>query len=166
MVITENNPNAWGVLNNSSQELQSLLSITEEGHAYTLLSTLAAAICANIPAFLASHSNLIFLTLSKTLNINHRTILGHISSVIPLNVNRNELFVTEDSNAMEDETDAQASLRRRKQDSPSEIDMEVRNVGWLLEAQRMGAETITNICSADDESKSMCQVILYNLSIV
>lgn len=151
MVITEDNPIAWQILNNFVQELLSLLTPAEEGHAHTLLSTLSAAICANIPAFLAPHLNLIFLTLSKTLNINHRTILAGVSSVIPLNVNRNELFVIEDSNAMEDETDAQASLRRRKQDLPSEVEIEVQNVGWLLEAQRVGAETITNICTIEDE---------------
>ncbi|XP_037042309.1 HEAT repeat-containing protein 3 [Bradysia coprophila] len=154
VVITEDNPVAWQILNDYVQELLSLLSIPEEGHAYTLLSTLSAAICANIPAFLAPHLNLIFVTLSKTLNINHRTILGGVSSVIPLNVNRNELFVTEDSNAMEEESDAQASLRRRKQDMPSEVEIEVQNVGWLLEAQRVGAETITNICTIEDEDKS------------
>lgn len=150
-MLTEDNPIAWQILNNFIQGLLSLLSLHEEGHAYTLLSTLSAAICANIPAFSAPHLNLIFLTLSKTLNINHRTILAGVSSVIPLNVNKNEIFVTEDSNAMEDETDAQASLRRRKQDLPSEIEMEVQNVGWLLEAQRVASETITNICTIEDE---------------
>ncbi len=155
MVITEDNPIAWQILNDFAQELLSLLSIAEDGHAYTLLSTLSAAICANIPAFLAPHLNLIFLTLSKTLNVNHRTILAGVSSVIPMNVNRNELFVTEDVNAIENESDAQASLRRRKQDLPSEVELEVQNVGWLLEAQRVGAETITNICTVDDEGKSI-----------
>lgn len=151
VVITEDNPVAWQIINNSIPELLSLLSIADEGHAYTLLSTLSAAICANIPAFLTPHLNLIFLTLSKTLNINHRTILAGVSSVIPLNVNRNEIFVTEDSNVMEDETEAQANTRRRKQDLPSEVEVEVQNVGWLLEAQRVGAETITNICTIEDE---------------
>lgn len=151
VVLTEDNPVAWQILNDYAQELLSLLSIREEGHAYTLLRTLSAAICANIPAFLASHSNIIFVTLSKTLENNHRTTLANVSSVIPLNVNRNELFVTEDSNAMEEETDAQASLRRRKQDMPTEVELEVQSVGYLLEAQRIGAETITNICTIEDE---------------
>ena len=150
VVLTEDNPTAWQILNSYSQELVSLLSL-EDGHAYTLLSTLSAAICANIPAFVTPHLNLIFLALSKTLKINHRHILAGLSSVIPLNVNKNELFVTEDSNAMEDETDAQASLRRRKQDLPTEIEVEVQCVGYLLEAQRVAAETITNICTVDDE---------------
>lgn len=151
LVITEDNPTAWQILNSFIQDILPILTLPEDGHAYTLLSTLAAAICANIPAFSTPHLNLIFVTLSKTLDINHRSILAGLSSVIPLNVNKNEIFVIDDANAMENETDAQASLRRRKQDLPSEIEIEILNVGWLLEAQRVAAETITNICTIDDE---------------
>lgn len=105
---------------------------------------------ANIPEFSAPHLNLIFTTLSKTLNVNHRNILGSLTSTLPLNSSKNEIFVIEDSNAMEDETDDQASLRRRKQDLPSDTEIEVQWVGWLLEAQRVAAETITNLCTIDD----------------
>ncbi|KAJ6646993.1 HEAT repeat-containing protein 3, partial [Pseudolycoriella hygida] len=154
LVITEDNEKAWTILSDSLQQLLSLFTINEQRYAYTLLSTLSAAICANIPEFLKKHSNLIFLTLSKTLDINHRTTLAKLSSEIPLNTNSNEIFVIEDSNSVENETDAQASLRRRKQDMPTETEVKIQDVGWLLEAQRVAVETITNICVVEDEDES------------
>lgn len=54
---------------------------------------------------------------------------------------------------MEEETDEAATSRRRKQDLPSEHDIKVKHVGWVLEAQRIAAETITNLCSSDDNGK-------------
>ena len=89
--------------------------------------------------------------MAKTIERNHRTILGNLTSSLPLNGGGNqELFVTEDSNAMEEETPEAASLRRRRQDLPTAIEIEVKHVGYLLEAQRVAAETITNLCSTDD----------------
>lgn len=41
---------------------------------------------------------------------------------------------------------------------PSEVELEVQNVGWLLEAQRVGAETITNICTIEDEGWCLFKV--------
>lgn len=118
-----------------------------------LLRTLAAAILSNVPTLATAHLNQIFATLTVSLDINHRNLLGKLTSSLPLDSdgkeNGVEIEVAEDQ--MEEETDEQASLRRRKQDLPTELDTEIKHVGWLLEAQRVAAETITNLCSADDD---------------
>lgn len=85
--------------------------------------------------------------------MNHRKILGEITSTLPVNGQDDRLVVevSEDASYMEQETDEAASRRRRRDDLPSDIEVEVKYIGWLLEAQRVAAETITNLCSSDDD---------------
>lgn len=117
------------------------------------LRTLAAAILANVPALATTHINQIFGTLSTALEVNHRSALGTLTSSLPLDDPADDglqIETIDDENRMEEETDEQAHLRRRRQDLPTESDVHVKHVGWLLEAQRVAAETITNFCSSDD----------------
>lgn len=161
LVISEDNPVAWRTLSAYTQDLVSILAVTvsETGqankHPLILLSTLAAGIMSNVPALFAPHLTIIFTMLSRTLDLNHRNVLGVLTSRLPLNERKkgNDIFVTEDTEPMEDETEQEAAARRRKQDLPTAIDVEVKTVGWMLEAQRIAAETITNFCSNDDEGK-------------
>lgn len=152
LVISEDNPDAWRVLNIYQNDLIGILSIVDNSHPCILLRTLSAAILSNVPALAAQNLVKIFDTLSKMLDQNHRTVLGTLTSELPLNDRKTEhdIIIADDSSTIEEETDEQASERRRKQDMPTAIDIEVRNVGWLLEAQRIAAETLTNLCSADD----------------
>lgn len=152
LVISEDNPDAWRVLNALQNDLIHLLSISDTSHSCVLLQTLAAGILSNVPALAAQNLVKIFDTLSKTLDVNHRTVLGSLTSELPLTDRKSEhdIIVADDSSAMEEETEVEASERRRKQDMPTAIDIEVKNIGWLLEAQRIAAETITNLCSSDD----------------
>lgn len=152
LVISEDNPEAWRILNALQNDLINLLGISDNSHSCVLLRTLAAGILSNVPALAAQNLVKIFDTLSKTLDVNHRTVLGSLTSELPLNDRKSEhdIIVADDSSAMEEETEIEASERRRKQDMPTAIEIEVKNVGWLLEAQRIAAETITNLCSAED----------------
>lgn len=152
LVISEDNPVAWRVLNHFTQQFILLLTIdnTEKS---MLLRTLSAAILSNVPALASAHIYQIFSTLAVALDVNHRDLLGKLSSSLPLNGNKNEpeLEVTDDH--MEEETEEEATTRRRRQDLPTELDIEIKHSGWLLEAQRVAAETITNLCSSDDDGK-------------
>lgn len=157
LVISEDNPAAWRVLSAFGADLLVILAATSQQatdeNAVVLLSTLAAGIMSNVPALAAPHFTLIFQTLSRTLDVNHRAALGSLTSRLPLNERRrtaNDIFVTEEG-AMEEETEQEASARRRRQDLPTEIDVEVKTVGWMLAALRVAAETITNFCSTEDE---------------
>lgn len=150
MVISEDNPVAWRALNHFTQQLVLLLTIDDTDKSI-LLRTLSAAILSNVPALASAHINQIFSTLAIVLDGNHRELLGKLSSSLPLDGNKDEpeLEVTDDQ--MEEETDEEASARRRRQDLPTELDIEIKYAGWLLEAQRVAAETITNLCSTDDD---------------
>lgn len=89
--------------------------------------------------------------------MNHRSVLNSLTSDLPLDESKkeNEVFVVDEpSDAMEEETEQEASTRRRKQDQPTDLDILVKKVGWLLEAQRVAAETITNLCTNDDDGKN------------
>lgn len=154
MVISEDNARAWRVLIDYTAQLVQLLTI-DDTEKSVFLRTLAAAILANIPALASTHINQIFATLSHTLDVNHRLALGRLTSLLPIDETKNnlEIEVADENNQMEEETDEQASLRRRRQDLPTENDIHVKHVGWLLEAQRVAAETITNVCSSDDPGK-------------
>lgn len=85
--------------------------------------------------------------------MNHRTLLAKLTSSIPFDASDddNGLEVEMNDDQMEQETEENATARRRRQDLPTEHDIQIRNVGWTLEAQRIAAETITNLCSIDDD---------------
>lgn len=129
------------------------------GQQTVLLRTLAAAILSNVPALASAHINQIFATLTVSLDINHRELLAKLTSSLPLNENekQNELNIEVVDEQMDQETDEQASTRRRKQNLPTPIDTEVKEIGWILEAQRVAAETVTNLSSSDDAG--MCQIL-------
>lgn len=155
-MISEDNPVAWRVLIQFSQELIFLLNV-DDSNRTILLRTLAAGILSNVPALASAHVNQIFATLTAALDINHRQLLGKLTSSLPLandngeNPNGPEMEVIDEQ--MEHETDEEATARRRKQDLPTVIDVECEEVGWVLEAQRIAAETLTNLSSSNDDGK-------------
>lgn len=155
LVISEDNPIAWCVLNNSAQELVSLVVNVDENEQNIVLRTVAAAVLSNVPSLSTIYIKPIFDALNQALTINHRVLLGKLTSSIPLNGNgnRNSIEVEVTADEIGEETDEEATMRRRKQDLPSEYDVQVKNVCWMLEAQRIAAETITNLCSSDDDSE-------------
>lgn len=162
LVVTEDNPTSWKVLTNYGNEFVHLLNLDNDPNnqfANTFLRTLAAGIVTNVPALSATFLNQILQSVSKTLNLNHRIVLGKLSSSLPIDgVDQEgyEIEVTDDHMIeMEQETEEQAVKRRRKADMPSDLDLEVTNVEYLLEAQRIGAETLTNLCSFNDEEATI-----------
>ncbi|XP_055302800.1 HEAT repeat-containing protein 3 [Sitodiplosis mosellana] len=153
LVISEDNPVAWRVLNNFAQDIAFLITNIERTEQNVVLRTVAAAILSNVPSLSTTYINQIFDILNQALDINHRTLLGKLTSSIPLDREKEENSVgieVASAERMEEETEEQATRRRRKQDLPTEHDIEIKHVAWILEAQRIAAETITNICSSDD----------------
>lgn len=153
LVISEDNPTAWRVLNHFAQDIVSLITTLERTEQNTVLRTVAAAILSNVPSLSTTYINQIFDTLNQALDINHRSLLGKLSSSMRLNDEKDETALDLEVNGgenMEQEDETQASARRRKQDLPTEQDIEMKYAGWILEAQRIAAETITNLCSIDD----------------
>uniref|UniRef100_A0A1L8DCW3 SYO1-like TPR repeats domain-containing protein n=1 Tax=Nyssomyia neivai TaxID=330878 RepID=A0A1L8DCW3_9DIPT len=152
LIISEDNSTSWAVLSGCGSVFGSLLTL-EGSYPECLLRTLAAGIMANVPALTEPHLQQILTSLAKTLSENHRTILSTLTSDLPLLQKDEvpELEVTEESRRMElDETDDAAVQRRRKADLPSPLETKVKHVGWLLEAQRVAGETLTNLSSDDD----------------
>ncbi|XP_055594376.1 HEAT repeat-containing protein 3 [Uranotaenia lowii] len=152
LVISEDNVASWRTLCNFGNELSSLLQLPDSDNQSILLRTVASGIIANVPALSATYLSQLFLTLSKTLEVNHRTALGSVTSSLPL-MSRNDLTELEviDDAQMEEESAEQSFQRRRRADLPSEVEVEIRNVGLLLQAQRIAAEILTNICSVEEE---------------
>lgn len=152
LVLSEDNPVAWRILIQFSQELI-ILSNVDDTHRTILLRILATAILSNVPALASAHVNQIFATLSLALDINHRQLIGKFTSSLPLNDNENkngpEIEVIDEQ--MDQETDEEASTRRRRQDLPTANDIESEEIGWVLEAQRIAAETLTNLSSSNDD---------------
>ncbi|XP_041776619.1 HEAT repeat-containing protein 3 [Anopheles merus] len=155
LVVSEDNASSWRVLANHGSELTSLLAIDVADNSSLMLRTLAAAIIGNVPVLLNSHTSQVLICVSKTLETNHRSALGNLTSMLPLEPQKDvvDLEVTDDV-VFDEETEAQSHQRRRKADLPSEGELEVRNVGRLLQAQRIAAEILTNICSSEDDWQS------------
>ena len=86
LVISEDNPAAWKVLSNFRSEFISLLTIEGDSQ-NVILKTVSAGIMANVPALLMPNLNKILFALSKTIDINHRPILGSITSDLPVDDN-------------------------------------------------------------------------------
>lgn len=152
LVISEDNPVAWRVLIHFAQDIISLLTNGEQTEESIVLRTVAAAILSNVPSLSTAHVNQIFETLNQVLDVNHRSLLGKLTSSLPLDEKEENGVAIEVANEdqMEQETDEEASRRRRRQDLPTEHDIQTKKVGWVLEAQRIAAETITNLCSSDE----------------
>lgn len=53
-------------------------------------------------------------------------------------------------NALLTEDNEDASQRRRRQDLPSALQLEVQNVEYMLDAQKLAAEVLSNLCSSDE----------------
>lgn len=98
LVISEDNPSSWKILCNYGQEFSSLL-VLEENHSQVLLRSLAAGIMANVPALSEPYMNQILISLSKTLDIQHRSVLAKITSSLPLveATNSHGIEITDDS---------------------------------------------------------------------
>lgn len=159
LVISEDNPVAWRVLNHFAQDIVSLITTLEHTEQNVVLRTVAAAILSNVPSLSTIYINQIFDTLNQALDINHRTLLGKLTSSLPLDEAKDKLDIeVNGEEQMEQETEEEATVRRRKQDLPTEHDTEIKHVGWTLEAQRIAAETITNLCSTDDNGESILSV--------
>lgn len=105
----------------------------------------------NVPVLLMQNLTGIIEALSKTIAINHRTVLNEITSKLPLNDDSKSLQIEVMDEEMTEESDVDASLRRLKEELPSELDQEVKLIGYLLSAQRISAEVLSNICTPDDE---------------
>lgn len=158
LVISEDNPVAWRVLNHFAQDIASLITNIERTEQNVVLRTFAAAILSNVPSLSTTYTKHIFDTLNQALEINHRTLLGKLTSSIPLERGENTVGIeVAGEEQMEEESEEQAARRRRKQDLPTEYDTEIKHAAWIIEAQRIAAETVTNICSSDDNGK-----IIYN----
>lgn len=164
LVISEDNPSCWAILNNAGSDLNSLISTPSEDfkvqskkQAFIQLQSIACGIIANVPALSATYSSHVLQILSQILSLNHRSSLNHLTSILPIDgIDREgyEIEIQDDSVlAMEEETDEQATRRRRRADLPTELDIEIKNVEYILESQRLAAETLTNICSLEDENQ-------------
>lgn len=76
LVISEDNPVAWRILNHSAQDIATLITNIERNEENVVLRTVAAAILSNVPSLATSYINQIFDTLNQAVNINHRKLLG------------------------------------------------------------------------------------------
>lgn len=154
LVISEDNPVAWKILSEYVSVFQNLLTL--DGDFKTvILRTVAAGIASNVPVLSMQCFSPIIDALSKTFDINHRQVLNDLTSRLPLNesAEQPQVEVMDDEMAGE-ESEADASARRLREDLPTELDKEIKDVGYLLSAQRIAAEILTNICSPEgSESK-------------
>ena len=154
LVISEDNPVAWKVLSEYVSVFQNLLTLNGDYKA-VILRTVAAGIASNVPVLSMQCFHSIIDALSKTFDINHRQVLNELTSRLPLNEEGQQPQVEIIDDEMGDnETEADATTRRLREDLPSELEVDIRDVGYLLSAQRIAAEILTNICSPEgSESK-------------
>lgn len=171
LVISEDNATVWRLLDGYKTELtlllQPLAAELRENAAANFLATIAAGIITNVPALADGQTAAVFAVLANTLAFDSRSRLNALSSELPvtkLSKRELEMFVLEtvpaagdemavDSLAAEEESDAQANLRRRRDDLPTTIETATKDVGWMLSAQRVAGEIITNLCSTEDDGE-------------
>lgn len=156
LVISEDNPAAWRILAEFVSVFQNVLKLEGTDYKTVILRTVVAGVASNVPALSIQCLNPIIETLSKTIEIDHRQVLNELTSRLPLNENEVEkptpVEIVDDE--MGEESEADASARRLREDLPTELENDIKNVGYLLSAQRTAAEILTNICSSEgSESK-------------
>ncbi|CAG9798168.1 unnamed protein product [Chironomus riparius] len=156
LVISEDNPAAWRILAEFVSVFQNVLKLEGTDYKTVILRTVVAGVASNVPALTVQCLHPIIETLSKTIEINHRQVLNELTSRLPLNENETQeptaVEIVDDE--MREESEADASARRLREDLPTELDNDIKNVGYLLSAQRTASEILTNICSSEgSESK-------------
>lgn len=165
LIVSEDNSSTWRAFHDAEPVLVALMGLTvaENDFGAVLLRTLATGIVANVPALAQQHLAQVMVGVDRPFNENHRQLLNGLSSDIPL-VEHAQRFETEirtddmDTGDMADDDDDEVTVaaRRRERDAEqaAEVALRVKNVGYLLEAQRVAAEILTNICSAEEEKGS------------
>lgn len=157
LVVSEDNPSSWKTFAKFGNDLKNILKIDQNIQA-AMLVTSVAAIMANIPELRAQYFKDIIEALGKVLEINHRVLLNELTSKLPLNGEQpTNLEVIDEE--MTEETEDEASLRRLKEDLPTDLDKEKKMIGNLLSAQRIVVEVISNICTNDDDDDSKANSI-------
>lgn len=153
LVISEDNPTAWKVLADYGTVFQDLMRIDGDYKA-AILRTVSAGVTSNVPVLSMQNLSLIMDSLSKTLEINHKTALNELTSRLPLSEDERQQesaapmeVIDEDVN---EESEADASARRLREDMPTELEKDIKEIGYLLSAQRIAAEILTNMCSNED----------------
>lgn len=154
LVVSEDNPTAWRVLARFGNDLRNILKSGDNMKAAMLVTSIAATM-ANVPELRAQYLKDIIEALGQVLNVNHRVLLNEITSKMPLSGETTVRPLEIVDEEMAEETDAEASLRRLKEDQPTDLDNEKKMIGNLLSAQRIVVEVISNICTSDeDDSKA------------
>ncbi|XP_017073688.2 uncharacterized protein LOC108109622 [Drosophila eugracilis] len=149
LVVSENNSSSWNVLA-SSNILPELLGITTESYAQLYLNALAAGILCNVPACSAAHTREILNSLDKLLSINPQEQLLSCKNEIQNAKSKNEVPVLEISMETEELTESQSTNQSKQ--NQCDVDVTLKNLEHLLDAQRLVAEIITNLGSSDDQS--------------
>lgn len=157
LVVSEDNSSTWRAFHESEASLVTLMNMSVEDKDFgtILLRTLATGIISNVPALAQQHLAQVMQGLDRPFHENHRLLLNALSSDIPL-VERSKRFETdirnEDPDDADMETDQQmATQREREAEQVAEVEKQIKNVGYLLEAQRVAAEILTNVCSAEED---------------
>ncbi|XP_001359242.6 HEAT repeat-containing protein 3 [Drosophila pseudoobscura] len=148
LVVSENNSSSWNLLANATI-LTELLKVTEGSHSLLYLSALAAGILCNVPACSSAYTREILGSLDKLLTIDTQAQLMGCKNEIKDLKSKNEAPVLEISMETEEMSEAQTQNQPKPQ---SEADSAVKNLEYLLDAQRLVAEIITNLGSSDDQS--------------
>lgn len=162
LVVSEDNAGAWRVFHEAETKLVHFMTLPVEGDQFgeILLRTLATGIVANVPSLAQQHIAQVVLGLDRPFHENHRQLLNRLSSDIPLieNAKRFETEIRHDDPDM-DEMDMdggqpQQTGRELEAEQVAVLEKQIKNVGYLLEAQRVAAEILTNMCSSDDDPSS------------
>lgn len=83
LVISEDNATAWKILANYGPDFNNILKV-DGSHQTVILRTVVAGVISNVPALLMQNLRAIVEALGKTIEINHRTVMGEITSKLPL----------------------------------------------------------------------------------
>lgn len=135
-VVIEDNPMAIEkIKSNTESQLQHLLSLEEGSHSVLLIKTLAAGVIVNscggnLSSLPANVIGQVISVLSHTLSVDHRQTCNQLSSVVPLADGAGKVVTATGK-------EAQA------------LDMQLKSVSQMLDAQQSCIEIIANICSCD-----------------
>lgn len=161
LIVSEDNASTWRAFVESEVDLVTLMNLNVAGDddfGAILLRTLATGIISNVPALAQQHMAQVMIGLDRPFQENHRQLLNSLSSDIPL-VERAKRFETDivnedpDENEMETDQLVMASHREKEAEQLAVVEKQIKNVGYLLEAQRVAAEILTNICSAEGDGE-------------
>lgn len=147
VVVEDNSTAVEKIKTNAKSQMQDLLSLEGDSYSVLLIKTLAAGIIinmcgSNITSLPPNIIGQVISILAHTLSVDHRQVCNQLSSSVPL-------------------ADGAGKVLAPKGKEAQDLEIQLKSVSQLLDAQQSSIEIIANICSCEGKCKLLSTYAIF-----